>query len=103
MRCRRVAALGFILAAMVFAGKKKNADDTTQVLDLPKDPPLVAIGDAGRLVFHVSPPSAKGLLSQQTHDALKAILKMNGGASVVHIRAFVAGSGDIRRVPQIAS
>jgi enamine deaminase RidA (YjgF/YER057c/UK114 family) len=95
--------LGLVIAAVVFAGKKKDPDDTTQVLDLPKDPPLVAIGETSRLVFHVSPLSAKGLLTQQTRDALKAILKMNGGAPVVHIRAFVAGSGDVRRVPQIAS
>lgn len=103
MRKRRVALLGLVIAALVFAGRKKNPDDTTQVLDLPKDPPPVAIGDTSRLVFHVSPLSAKGLLTQQTRDALKAILKMNGGAPVVHIRAFVAGSGDVRRVPQIAS
>jgi enamine deaminase RidA (YjgF/YER057c/UK114 family) len=63
----------------------------------------VAIGETGRLVFHVSPLSAKGLLSQQTRDALKAILKMNGGDRIVHVRAFVAGSGDLRRVPQIVS
>jgi enamine deaminase RidA (YjgF/YER057c/UK114 family) len=85
------------------AAKKKNPDDVTQTLELPKDPPMVAIGETSRLVFHVSPLSAKGLLSQQTRDALKAILKLNGGAQVVHIRAFVAGSGDLRRVPQIVS
>ena len=28
---------------------------------------------------------------------------MNGGAQLVHVRAFVAGSGDLRRVPQIVS
>jgi len=55
------------------------------------------------LIFNVSPLSAKGLLSQQTREALKAILKANGGAQVVHLRAFIAGSGDIRRVPQIVS
>ena len=64
---------------------------------------MVATGETSRLVFHVSPLSAKGLLSQQTRDALKAILKANNGAPVVHIRAFVAGSGDLRRVPQIVS
>jgi enamine deaminase RidA (YjgF/YER057c/UK114 family) len=64
---------------------------------------MVAIGATSRLVFHVSPLSGKGLLSQQTRDALKAILKANGGAPVIHIRAFVAGSGDLRRVPQIVS
>jgi hypothetical protein len=100
---RRVLAALLLLGAVATAGKKKNPDDLTQTLELPKDPPAVATGETRRLVFHVSPLSAKGLLSQQTRDALKAILKANGGASVVHIRAFVAGSGDLRRVPQIVS
>ncbi len=91
-----------MLVAIAFAGKK-NPDDETQTLALPKDPPMVAVGETNRLVFHVSPLSTKGLLSQQTRDALKAILKANGGAKVVHLRAFVAGSGDLRRVPQIVS
>jgi enamine deaminase RidA (YjgF/YER057c/UK114 family) len=95
--------LAVLSLAVVWAAKKKNPDDLTQTLDLPKDPPMVAIGETRRLVFHVSPLSTKGLLSQQTRDALKAILKANGGAPVIHIRAFVAGSGDLRRVPQIVS
>lgn len=100
---RRVAILLLVSIAILWAGKKKNPDDLTQTLDLPKDPPAVAIGEASRLTFQISPLSNKGLLSQQTRDALKAILKANGGAPVIHIRAFVAGSGDLRRVPQIVS
>src|SRR5580700_8129859 len=103
MRYWRVAILGVLSLAVAYGGEKKNPDDTTQTLDLPKDPPMVAVGEPRRLVFHVWPLSAKGLLSQQTREALKAILKANGGAPVVHIRAFVAGSGDLRRVPQIVS
>ncbi len=103
MRYRRIAILTAVFVAAAFAGKKKNPDDVTQVLELPKDPPMVAIGATSRLMFHVSPLSGKGLLSQQTRDALKAILKANGGAPVIHVRAFVAGSGDLRRVPQIVS
>jgi enamine deaminase RidA (YjgF/YER057c/UK114 family) len=103
MRQRRVVIAALLSLVVTYAAKKKNADDTTQTLDLPKDPPMVAIGETRRLVFHVSPLSTKGLLSQQTRDALKAILKMNGGVSVIHIRAFVSGSGDLRRVPQIVS
>jgi len=102
LRYRRIVLLAALFSLTAYAGKK-NKDDETQVLDLPKDPPMVAIGETSRLVFHVAPLSAKGLLSQQTRDALKAILKANGGAQVVHIRAFVAGSGDLRRVPQIVS
>ena len=74
-----------------------------QSLNLPAYPPLVAVGETSRLVFNVSPLSGKGLLSEQTRDALKAIQKLNGGAPIVHIRAFSAGNGDIRRIPQIVS
>ena len=31
---------------------------------------------------------------------MKTILKMNGGIPVVHVHAFVAGSGDLRRIPR---
>jgi enamine deaminase RidA (YjgF/YER057c/UK114 family) len=103
MRYRRILFGFVLLAAGLHGGKKKNPDDMTQTLDLPKDPPAVAVGETRRLVFYVSPLSGKGLLTQQTRDALHDLLKRNGGMPVVHIRAFVAGSGDVRRVPQIVS
>lgn len=103
MRHPGFAALAIILVTSVMLAKKKNPDDVTQTLDLPKDPPMVALGETSRLVFHVSPLSSKGLLSQQTREALKAVFKSSGNLPVVHIRAFVAGSGDLRRVPQIVS
>jgi hypothetical protein len=99
---RRILAIALVLAVGALA-RKKNPDDKTQTLALPADPPMVAIGQTSRLLFSVSPLSNKGLLSQQTRDALKAILKANGGVPVIHLRAFVAGSGDLRRVPQIVS
>jgi enamine deaminase RidA (YjgF/YER057c/UK114 family) len=95
--CAGIAVLFTVLSAQVLSAQKD------QTLNLPKDPPLVAIGDTARLVFHVSPLSNQGLLSQQVRDALKAILKLNGGAPIVHIRAFSAGNGDVRRIPQIVS
>jgi len=102
MLFRRAVVIGLLLLAMAFA-KKKKPEDETQTLALPADPPMVATGQTSQLLFHVSPLSNKGLLSQQTRDALKAILKMNGGVPVIHVRALVAGSGDLRRVPQIVS
>jgi hypothetical protein len=92
-----------VAVAITLPAKKKNSDETTQSLDVPKELPMVAVGETSHLVFHVSPLSARGLLSQQTRDALKALFKENGGAQIVHIRAFVAGSGDARRVSQIVS
>lgn len=83
--------------------KKKGEEEVTQVLEVPKDPPSYVVADASRLVFHLSPLSAKGLLSQQTKDAVKAILGQLRGAQMVKVRAFVAGSADLRRVPAIIS
>jgi enamine deaminase RidA (YjgF/YER057c/UK114 family) len=91
-----------LLCALLLA-KKKKPEDITQTLDLPKDPPSVTTADLHRGVFRVTPLAAKGLLSAQTRDAVKALLKASSGDTVVRIRAFVAGSGDLRRVPQIVS
>jgi hypothetical protein len=106
MRYRRLVlflVFALALASSALAAKKKDSDLRTQKLTETKDPPAVAVADGARLVFHVSPLSSKGLLSQQVRDALSAILKANGGAAVVHLRAFVAGNGDLRRIPQIVS
>lgn len=82
--------------------KKNKEDDMTQTLPLPKEPPTAVVADTDRLMFQVSPLSAKGLLSQQTRDAMKALLRTNRGATIVKLRAFVAGSGDTRRIQEIA-
>src|SRR3984893_10243321 len=97
-----------LCALAAFAGpfdrkKKKSEEDVTQVLQLPKDPPSTVVAETSRLVFHVSPLSARGLLSQQVRDALKALHHSLGGATIVKLRAFVAGSGDMRRVQAIVS
>lgn len=66
------------------------------------EPPAAVTGQTNQLVFHVSPLSSKGLLSQQIEDALKALDKANGNATFVKLRAFVAG-GDLRRVQAIVT
>ena len=103
MKFRRFA-LFFLMAVSLAGAKKKDRDDTkTQRLPDIKEPPAFAIGDAAHFVFHLSPMSPKGLLSQQTREGVTALLKLTGGNNVVHLRAFVAGSGDLRRVPQIVA
>jgi len=101
-------SLGMLLVFYVNAdaqkkNKKGDEEDVTQTLPLLKDPPFAVVAETGRLVFHVSPLSAKGLLSQQLRDGLKAILQLNRGATIVKLRAFVSGSGDLRRVQTIVS
>jgi len=82
---------------------KKQKEVDTQTLPLPPGPPSAVIAEASRLVFSISPLSAKGLLTQQVHDALKALDRANGGATFVKLRAFVAGTGDMRRVATIVA
>lgn len=59
------------------------------------------VAETARLSFQVSPLSSKGLLLQQTRDALKALQQSNHGGRIVKLRAFVGGTGDARRVRQI--
>lgn len=82
---------------------KKEKELDTQTLPLPPEPPSAVIAETGKLTFHVSPLSAKGLLTQQVRDALKALDRASNGGTIVKLRAFVAGTGDMRRVAAIVS
>lgn len=104
----RLALLALGCAVWIAIGpaeafKKKKKEDETQTLQVPKDPPGAVVAETRRLVFHVTPLSARGLLSQQVRDALKALFRLSGSSTVVKVRAFVAGSGDVRRVRDIVS
>ena len=104
MSFRTIFAVALILASSALAQKgKKTEEPITQTLPLLKDPPSAIAAETDRLIFNISPLSAKGLLSQQVRDALKALLRDTHGATIVKLRAFVAGSGDIRRIPAIVS
>jgi enamine deaminase RidA (YjgF/YER057c/UK114 family) len=82
---------------------KADKEPPSQTLPVLKDLPAAVVAEAARLTFHVSPLSAKGLLTQQTRDALQALLRANHGSPVVKLRAFVAGTGDARRIQAIVS
>lgn len=98
-----LGALGLAQPPRPIRIAKEKPEPATQTLDLPQDPPAAVAVETGKLVFHISPLSGKGLLSQQVRDALKALDKANGKAALVKIRAFVAGTGDLRRVQGILS
>lgn len=88
--------------ALLCAGQKKKAEELpNQALEVLKDPPATVTVDPSRLVFRVAPLSTQGLLSQQIRNALKWLMKQDRG--IVKLRAFVAGTGDIRRVQAIVS
>jgi enamine deaminase RidA (YjgF/YER057c/UK114 family) len=83
--------------------KKKDEEPVTQTLEVLKEPPVAVVVETRKLVFHVSPLSSKGLLSQQVREALKALSRAAGRATIVKLRGFVAGTGDVRRVQAIVS
>ena len=92
-------ACWIVLAPGLAAQKntKPKKEEITQTLQLPKELPGAVTGETRRLTFHVTPLSARGLLSAQVRDSLKALTRETGGNPVLKIRAFVAGSGDLRR------
>lgn len=97
-------ALVCLLVSGVLAGQRRKKDaDVTQTLQVPKQLPSAVAGDTRRLTFFVTPLSGKGLLTPQIHEALKALSRQAGGDTVLKIRAFVAGSGDVRRVRDLVS
>jgi enamine deaminase RidA (YjgF/YER057c/UK114 family) len=99
------SACCLVLAPGLAAQKqpKPKKEEITQTLQLPKELPGAVIGETRRLTFHVTPLSARGLLSAQVREALKALTRETGGNPVLKIRAFVAGSGDLRRVRDLVS
>ena len=85
----------------VILDDKKKKPEPTQTLPPPRELPTAVAGETNRLTFQVSPLSNHGLLSQQTRDALHALQHSANGATILKLRAFVAGSGDMRRISEI--
>jgi len=79
--------------------KKKKKEDT-QTLPPPKELPIAVVAETDRLAFQVSPLSSKGLFTPQTREALKGLLRSSHG-NIVKLRAFVSGSGNMRRVSEL--
>jgi enamine deaminase RidA (YjgF/YER057c/UK114 family) len=98
-----VAFVADVLPAQRKKRNKKDEEEITQVLDLPKDPPHAVTAEPQRLGYLSAPMSSKGLLSQQVKDGLKALRSQAHGATILKVRAFVSGTGDLRRVPSIVS
>jgi enamine deaminase RidA (YjgF/YER057c/UK114 family) len=82
--------------------RKQKREEETQTLQLPRELPAAVAADTRRLAFHVTPLSGRGLLSAQVREALRA-LQHEAAGPIVHIRAFVSGTGDARRVRDLVS
>jgi len=99
-------ALAFFTTAVlpVEAQRRKKKDEkATQTLEVLPEPPSVISAETARLELVTVPMSAKGLLSQQVRDGLRTLIRDTKKAPIIKIRAFVAGTGDMRRVSAIVS
>ncbi len=88
---------------VVLDNSKKKKTEPTQTLPAERELPAAVAGETDRLIFQVSPLSNKGLLTPQTREALRALQRSAHGATILKLRAFVAGSGDMRRIGQLVS
>lgn len=100
-KCLRLAVLACVLALAAPAQKQKKEEN--QVLQVPRELPSVVEGNTRRLAFYVTPLTSKGLLSRQVREAIGALNHEARSETILKIRAFVAGSGDARRVRDIVS
>jgi enamine deaminase RidA (YjgF/YER057c/UK114 family) len=97
------ALLCALLSIVPLSAQKQKKEQPTQTLRLPEELPQAVTGDTHRLAFHTTPLSAKGLLSPQAREAIKALQHESSGETVLKIRVFVAGSGDLRHVRDLIS
>ncbi len=90
-------------APVINKKKNKNEELPNQARGELPQPPQVLAAEATRLSFLAAPLSGRGLLSQQTREALRFLILQARGAQFIRLRAFVAGTGDLRRVAQLVS
>lgn len=97
------AVLCAVLLSSIVSAQKKKKEEQTQTLKLPEELPNAVTAQTNRLAFHTTPLSAKGLLSPQVREALKALQRETSNETVLKIRVFVAGTGDLRHVRDLIS
>jgi len=104
MRPKTLAALAAATLLLVSAAlanhqqKRKNEEPKSQVAPLPPEPPMALASDTDGLDFHISRLQKTGGLSAQIRQSLNDLIRDTRGETIVKLRAFVAGSGDARRV-----
>ena len=63
----------------------------------------VARAATARLAFGVAPTAPRGTLAQQVQSGLDQLWKLHGSSRIVKVRAFVAGSAEATRVPDLVA
>jgi enamine deaminase RidA (YjgF/YER057c/UK114 family) len=94
--------LALTLSALILSASqnpaRKYQEPKPQVLPLPAELPMALTADTETLDFHISPLLHNGGLSAQIRQSLNNLINDTRGETIVKLRAFVAGTGDARRV-----
>jgi len=94
--------LAITLSALILSASqntpRKYQEPKPQVLPLPAELPMALTADTATLDFHISPLLRTGGLSSQIRQSLNNLINDTRGETIVKLRAFVAGTGDARRV-----
>lgn len=90
------AALALICVAVPALARDKHKNE--EILPLPPEPPMVLAAETSGLDFHISPLLKAGGLSAQIRQSLNDLIRDTHGETIIKLRAFVAGTGDARRV-----
>lgn len=77
---------------------KKYQEPKPLVLPLPVELPMALTTETQTLDFHISPLLHTGGLSVQIRQSLSDLIRDTHGETIIKLRAFVAGTGDARRV-----
>lgn len=102
----RLLSLLLVICVFVQAADKKKNDELeieSQTKELLPQTPGLTTADVERISFHLAPVAQQGLLSKELRNSLRAALKKFRRSRIVHLRAYVAGSGDTRRVRAMVS
>ena len=93
-------AAGLALVALCAGAgqRKKNDEPKSQVVPLPPEPPMALGAPTQELDFHISPLLKSGGLLAQIRQSLSNLIRDTHGETIIKLRAFVAGTGDARRV-----
>jgi enamine deaminase RidA (YjgF/YER057c/UK114 family) len=104
---RQIFATGFCALGLVGSpamqaapqhDAKKYQEPKPQVMPLPAQLPMAVTADTDTLDFHISPLQRTGGLSAQIRQSLNDLIRDTHGETILKLRAFVAGTGDARRV-----
>src|SRR5579884_1839365 len=83
--------------------RKRDEEPKPEILPLPPQLPMALAAETRMLDFHISPLLHTGGLDAQIRQSLNDLIRDTRGETIIRLRAFVAGTGDARRVQALVT